>query len=155
MNIIDKPELNKGEKGFVFSLDLAIAFIAMLLMLSLMLSQLEILKNNKIADVERVELQRNAFFAIDSMTKNRDEERPLLGLASYDAEKHRVLSNEIDTVLLKNAKSVLFEKFFISSISVGNIKKVFEEPGKKCISVDRLVFANGNKELLEAVVCEK
>jgi len=155
MNITDKHDLNQSGRGFVFSLDLAIAFIAMLLMLSLMLSQLEILKNKEIENIERIELQRNAFFAIDSMTKNRDEERPLLGLALYDAEKHRVLSNEIDTVLLENAKPVLFENFFISSISAGKIEKLFEKSGQKCISVDRLVFMNGKKEMLEVVVCEK
>ncbi len=161
MNIIDEHYLNCKNKtdstckGFVFSLDLAIAFIAMLLMLSLMLSQLEILKNKEIENIERIELQRSAFFAIDSMIKNRDEERPLLGFALYDAEKHRVLSNEIDAILLKNTKPVLFENFFISSISVAKIEKVFEKPGKKCISVDRLVFVNRKKEILEVVVCEK
>ncbi len=155
MNITDKRGLNHEGRGFVFSLDLAIAFIAMLLMLSLMLSQLEILKNKEIENIERIELQRNAFFAIDSMTKNRDEERPLLGFVLYDVEKHRVLSNEIDTMLLENAKPVLFETFFISSVSVAEIKKVFEEPGQKCISVDRFVFVNKKKEILEAVVCEK
>ncbi len=155
MNIIDKRNQKQNQRGFVFSLDLAIAIIAMLLMLSLMLSQLEILKNKEIENVERIELQRNAFFAIDSMTKNRDEERPLLGLALYDSEKHRVLSNEIDTILLKDAKPVLFKNFFISRISIGEIEKMFEEPGEKCISADRLVLVNGKKKLLEAVVCEK
>ena len=161
MGITDKRNLNQGSKtgiagkGFVFSLDLAIAFIAMLLMLSLMLSQLEILKNREIADIERVELQRNAFFAVDSMAKNRDLERPLLGLALYDKEKHRVLSNEIDTMLLEKAKPVLFESFFISSVSLGEIEKVFEEQGEKCIAASRLVLANEKKEMLEAVVCEK
>ena len=155
MNTTNKHYLNWKSKGFVFSLDLAIAFIAMLLMLSLMLSQLEILKDREIENVERIELQRTAFFTIDSMTKNRDEERPLLGLALYDAEKHRVLSNEIDTSLLKNSKPVLFENFFISSVSVAEIEKVFEEHGEKCISVDRIVLVNGKKEMLEVVVCEK
>jgi len=153
MNTINNH--NRKSRGFVFSLDLAIAFIAMLLMLSLMLSQLEILKDREIENVERIELQRTAFFTIDSMTKNRDEERPLLGLALYDAEKHRVLSNEIDTSLLKNSKPVLFENFFISSVSVAEIEKVFEEHGEKCISVDRIVLVNGKKEMLEVVVCEK
>ena len=146
---------NRKIWGFVFSLDLAIAFIAMLLMLSLMLSQLEILKDREIENVKKIELQRTAFFTIDSMTKNRDEERPLLGLALYDAEKHRVLSNEIDTSLLKNSKPVLFENFFISSVSVAEIEKVFEKQGEKCISVDRIVLVNGKKEMLEVVVCEK
>ena len=153
MNTTNKH--NRKSEGFVFSLDLAIAFIAMLLMLSLMLSQLEILKDREIENVKKIELQRTAFFTIDSMTKNRDEERPLFGLALYDAEKHRVLSNEIDTSLLKNSKPVLFENFFISSVSVAEIEKVFEEQGEKCISVDRLVLVNGKKEMLEVVVCEK
>jgi len=155
MNITDKHDSNQSGRGFVFSLDLAIAFIAMLLMLFLMLSQLEILKNKEIENIERIELQRNAFFAIDSMAKNRDEERPLLGLALYDVEKHRVLSNEIDTMLLENAKPVLFKNFFISSVSAGKIEKVFEKSKQKCISVNRLVFMNEKKEMLKVVVCEK
>jgi len=146
---------NQNSRGFVFSLDLAIAVIAMLLMLSLMLSQLEILKNREIADIERIELQRNAIFVIDSMAKNRDEEQPLLGMAMYDAEKHRVLSNEIDSILFENAEPVVFENFFVSSVSIGEIEKLFEEQGEKCISVDRIVLANEKKEMLEAVVCEK
>jgi hypothetical protein len=148
-----------GEFGFVFSLDLTIAVIAMLLMLSLMLAGFESEKNAEIELVKKNELQGKAIFVIDAMAKNRNEGQPLLGSAVYDRKRHRVLVNEIDAVLLGNAKQLASEKFFVKSVSlIGGAEEktvVFGGTGGQCVSLDRIVTANGNSAMLGVVLCEK
>ena len=147
-----------GETGFLFSLDLLLAFLAMLLMLSLMLMHWEAAKERETSALERLALQRQAIFLIDSMVKNSNEERPLLGSALFDEEKRRVLSNELDLALLAKSGQLHESEFFASSVSVssGGVEKRVElaQPGKNCIGLDRLVLIEGNLGKLGVVVCE-
>jgi len=124
-----------GENGFAFSLDLMIAFLALLLMLSLMLAQLDLLKGQAIESIEGIALQRKAIFLIDSMVKNRNEENPGLGSALFDAQKHRILQNELDPILLGRARAEI-------------------ESGENCLSLDRIVLVNGKLEKAGVRVCE-
>lgn len=145
-------------KGFAFSFDLAISVIAMFLMLSLMLASFEAAKEGEIARVKKIELQGKAVFLIDAMAKNRNLEQPLLGSAMYDAERHRVLTGEIDIVLLEKARQLESEKFFVKSVSLKGMQEktiVLGEEGKECISLDRIVLANGEKAMLGMILCEK
>jgi len=148
-----------GKQGFVFSLDLAIAFIAMLLMLSLMLSQISLATENELKPIEKIGMQRKAIFLVDAMVKNRNEEQPLLGSTVYDLERHRVLQNEIDFALLLKAKQLECQDFFVSRLSLASQENetiVFEKgQGKNCVSLDRLVNVNGKLGKVGVVVCEK
>ena len=103
MNIIDKHYLNHKNKtgsackGFVFSLDLAIAFIAMLLMLSLMLSQLEILKNEEIEN--EIEADR-----IYNLLKTSQSYKPGI------AERHLVFMKTVLREIVGRLRYVLAQK---------------------------------------------
>ena len=147
-----------GDYGFAFSFDLAISVIAMVLMLSLMLASFEAAKEKEITAVKKMELQSKAIFLLDAMAKNRNLEQPLLGSALYDRERHRVLTGEIDTGLLEKARQLESEEFFVKSVSLkGNEEKaiLFGGEGKECVSLDRIVLANGEKAMLGVVLCEK
>ncbi len=148
MRIID-------EAGFVFSFDLAIAFLAVLLMLSLMLAHFGFEKELALNSFEEISLQRKAVFLIDSMVKNRNERQPLLGAAVLDREKGRVLSNELDLSLLGQASGFRRESFFVSSVSVAGKNFLFEGAGENCMGLDRLVLVQGSFEKLLVVACEQ
>lgn len=144
-----------GRAGFVFSFDLAVAFLAALLMLSLMLAHFGHERNEILGMFGDVVLQRKSVFLADAMVKNRDEEQPLLGSAVFDAEKHRVLSNEIDPALLESAKGFRQGSFFVSSVSLAGQALSFEERRGNCISLDRIVLVQGKQERLVVVACEE
>lgn len=148
-----------GENGFLFSLDVVVAFLAMLLMLSLMLQHLEMAKEQQLGWTQRFALQRNAVMLIDSMVKNRDEKQPLLGSALYDEKKHRVLSNQLDLHMFPKAGQLPSELFFVSRLSLkaGSQEKtvLFQTGRKNCVSLDRIVLVSGKIGKVEAVVCEK
>lgn len=154
-----KRKAGFGRGGFIFSLDLAIAALALIMMSFLMLSHLNFEKEQMLQESERIGLERKAIFLIDAMAKNRNEENPLAGSALLDLEKKRVVQNEIDEELFLRAGQLQDETFFVSSISLdfGNAKekRFFEKESRKCLALDRLVSANGNIARLEAVVCEK
>lgn len=144
-----------GKAGFAFSLDLMVAFIAMLLMLSLMVMQFQLTKEEQLASVERLSLQERAVFLIDSIVKNRNEQQPLLGSAVYDGEKHRILQNELDPEMMFSAREANLGKVSVSSISLAGKTLVFSPAEERdCIALDRIVLVNGIAGKLEAVVCE-
>jgi hypothetical protein len=144
-----------GKAGFVFSFDLAIAFIAMLLMLSLMLAHFGFGKEQALETFGEISLQRKAVFLIDSMVKNRDEKQPLLGSAVFDGKKRRVLQNGLDLELLEKAGGFRRGTFFVSQVSVSGQRLFFEESGERCLTLDRLVLVQGSLEKLVVVACEK
>lgn len=145
-------------KGFAFSVDLATAFIAMLLMLSLMLNQAESIKEANAKGLEKLSLQERAVFTADAMVKNRDKKNPLAGTALEDREKHRVLQNEIDLQLLQKAKPGPAGDYTVNRLSIATGQKVREifstEQGKNCIGLDRIALAEGEIAKLEVTVCE-
>jgi hypothetical protein len=143
-----------GRTGFAFSLDLTVAFVAMLLMLSLMFTQLNLVKEEQLAGLEKLSLQERAIFLIDSMVKNRNLQQPFLGSALYDPEKHRILQNQLDPEILLNAREADFGKFSVSRPSfTGN--RVVSAGARNCISLDRIVLIEGMVSKVEVTVCEK
>lgn len=147
-------------RGFIFSIDLAVSFIAMLLMALLILMHASVLKEQQVESINKFDLQRNAIFLADSLVKNNDAAQPLLGSALFDPEKHRVLSNSLDSVLLSRAAQFEKENFFVNRLSFkdefGVEQVIFEgTAGKNCLALDRLVLLNGRKGLLAVSVCEK
>ncbi len=153
MNTIDN-------RGFIFSIDLAVSFIAMLLMVLLILMHASVLKEQQVELINKFDLQRNAIFLVDSLVKNNDAGQPLLGSALFDAEKHRVLSNNLDSFLLGSAAQFEKDGFFVSRVSFKDefgIEQVFFKgtAGSNCLALDRVVLLNGAKGLLAVNVCEK
>ena len=128
-----------GKKGFAFSIDLATAFIAMLLMLSLMLTQLNSLKENRLAALEKISLEERAIFIADTIVKNRSENQPLDGSALYDEEKHRVLQNQVDLDMLLKAKPKQAGNYTVSRLSItsgGKKQEIFSEAGEKTLQAE-------------------
>ncbi|MDP2973802.1 MAG: hypothetical protein Q8N60_02010 [Candidatus Diapherotrites archaeon] len=157
MNTIGKP---LGERGFIFSIDLTVSFIAMLLMVLLILMHASVLKDQQVESINKFDLQRNAIFLADSLVKNNDAAQPLLGSALFDAEKHRVLSNQLDEALLLNATRFEKDGFFVNRLSFKDefgIEQAFFDglQGSNCLALDRVVLLNGVKGLLAVTVCEK
>jgi len=66
-----------------------LAFLAVLLMLSLMVSQLGLSKEKEISKFEKFEFYRTGLFLSDTIVKNRAREA-LLGSAFFDSEKGSV-----------------------------------------------------------------
>jgi len=147
-----------GEQGFVFSLDLVVAVIAMLLMLSLMVNRLDMAKDTQIEGLTKVSLERKALFLLDTIVKNNYPERPLLGSARFDQEKHRAMANDLDLEMLQMAKNPDAEKFFVSRLSVrtrtGKREILPEKGGKNCVSLDRIALVQEEIGKLEVTVCE-
>ena len=147
-----------GKQGFVFSMDLAIAFVALLLISSLMIVHLNSAKEQRLLNIERISLQRKAIFLADSIVKNRNEENGCLGSAFFDGERHRILSNEIDLGLLSKAVPIEGENFFVAglSYSIGKSKTVlWEQSFGNCVSVDRIVLIEGKTGNVRVKVCER
>lgn len=148
-----------NRQGFVFSLDLLIAFLAVLLMLSLMVSQLELSKEKELAQIEKFAFYRTGLFLSDTLVKNRDGQNALLGSAFFDFEKQRVEQNALDWEFLEKGKGISIGKFFVSRVSLHNgnaaLVKEFEKKQEPCISIDRLVFIENSLRKLEVLVCER
>lgn len=146
-------------KGFIFSFDLAIAFIALLLMLSLILTHTSSAVKKQETRLKDFELTKNAAFTADSLVKNSNEEKPLFGAAGFNTEKHRVESNSIDMAMLASAKQASTGKFAVTKLSFrnkgsGTEQIVFEDSqGNNCVAISRFVLVNGKKGLVEATVC--
>ncbi|MCX6798667.1 MAG: hypothetical protein NTW59_01050 [Candidatus Diapherotrites archaeon] len=151
-----------ARKGFIFSLDLAIALITVLLMLNLALLHFNEEKESLLAGAKKSELQKNALLLADSLVKNNNAENPLLGAAFFDNEKHRVLSNVVQKELLREAQADSFGGWHAQALSLktknGAEETFFAEEkqaGKDCVAVERFVIAGTEKALLRVAACEE
>ena len=149
-----------GRRGFLFSFDLVIAFIAVLAMFYLILLNYSAFAEGAAQAGRDYALQKNALFLLDGIVKNSSAGNPMLGAAKFDAEKRRALSNELDLVKAGNFRQIENTEFRVREISLhfkdGAVETLFEENagGGDCVSLDRFVLAGGRKALLRAVVCD-
>jgi len=151
----------RGRKGFIFSLDLAIALVTVLLMLNLALLHFSALGQSLVAGEKKFELQKNALLLADSLVKNSDSGQPLLGAAVFDAERHRALGNTVRKEFLRAAKPASLGNFRVKALSLreksGKEETFFSEEnqGENCVAAERFVVADGEKALLRVVACEE
>ncbi len=147
------------DRGFVFSIDLVVSFLSMLLMVYLLLLHIGLREEREAEALNRLAFQRNAIFLTDSLVKNNNPEQALLGSASLDEKRHRVLSNQLDREMLLAATGFENEGFFVSRLSFelfGKERIVFEEnQGNECIALDRVVLIEGARGKIRVVLCEK
>ncbi len=150
-----------GNRGFVFSFDLAIAFIAVLLMLSLALMQSSHAAKEQAAALGEFASMQKTVFLLDSMVKNSNAAEPLLGSAIFNPETRRVESNVLDPRLLLSAKGikdkgVLVSRVAFKAMSSGAEQTVFEEhtASRSCFALSRFVLIGGEKAVLEMKACE-
>ncbi len=147
-----------GEQGLLFSMDLLCTFFGICL---IALVSMQCIHNSIEANAEQLrgfELEKNTIMLLDIMVKNRNEQNPALGAAVFNAEKHRVEENKIDTALLKQANPLVAKNVLLKKISLqfkdGEKKTILETAsGKNCLAITRMVLVEGKKALLEGVVC--
>lgn len=117
--------------------------------------------NQTVQSFDSLELQRNAFFLTESLIKNRNETLPQYGSAVFSAEKHRVLSHQLDLGLLnqipagqeRDNQPVFFKKIEVEP-SNGPRQTVFDlERGQNCLSMERFVVWQNQKTVLRTTVC--
>lgn len=148
-------------KGFAFSMDVLLASLLIFVMLFLITHSFNARNAHSLGNIENFSLQKNALFLLDSMLKNRNAENALIGAALFDAEKHRVKSNEIDYEKLKSAAQIESDEFFVHDILLewynGMEERIFSDSGEavNCIGVERVALVEGKKALVRLVLCEK
>ena len=149
-----------GNRGFVFSFDLVIAFTAMLLMVSLVLMHSDSAARGQETALRRFASMQKMVFLMDSLVKNNDRENALLGSAVFNAELHRVESNILSSELLSAAKEREGSELSVSRIAFKTLgaeaeQIVFEQEavGKNCLALDRFVLIDGKKALVEVRAC--
>ena len=146
-------------KGFVLSLDLAFATIALLLMLFLIASAGASKSRAELATARMFGLEKNAFFIADSILKNSSD-NALLGAALFDKERRSVKSGELNSAMFRNAVGLNQGEFFVKSVLVkGNsVKRTLflqDLPAGDCIAVERFAIVDKEKAILEVAVCER
>lgn len=104
------------------------------------------------------ELEKNTIMLLDAIVKNRNTEKPALGAAVFNTEKHRVEENKIDVALLKQANPLVAKNVLLKKVSLyfkdGEKKTIIETSGgENCLAASRMVLVEGKKALLEGVVC--
>lgn len=147
-----------NEKGLWFSLDLIIALITILLIITIMLNRINTSTETLTEEINKIELQRNTIFIIDSLTKNRNLENPLLGSATLNEEKKRVMQNSLDPKLIKQAKPIETDKFFTAKLAIKTNEEriIFQKKQKgNCITLDRTITISNRTGKVEVTACEK
>ena len=147
-------------RGFLFSMDTAIACIIALGMLLIIISAGAQSINAEIKSEKEFALWKNIVFVSDSIVKNNIPGQSMFGSAVFDSEKHRVKSNEIDPALLGDVSGFSNPEFKLKKI-----KLVFEEheetffetqvSSKNCLVIERLVLVQGKKALLALEGCSE
>ncbi len=145
--------------GFIFSLDLSFAALAILLMLFMLMSYYGTRIGNEANAVKGFSMQKTALFIADSLVKNRSE-NSLLGSAVFDTEGKRVKSGDLDLAALRLARPIESKDFVVSklSVAINGVEEIIfaqEINGVNCISVERIVMAEGHKAVVAVKVCEK
>jgi len=148
-------------KGLIFSLDVVIAAMILLLSLSLLFFSLDAFAWENIRQARQTEHELFALALSEIIVKNRNEETPWNGAAYFDDAKKRVEQNVLDPNLLRKIETQKAGKYFLSAVykrtALGK-EYYFEEETENCLVVERFVVMKGlieEKAVLGVVVCEK
>jgi len=142
-----------NEKGMIFSLDFAIAFILLLAILVIFVLFTYNSMTEKRLELEEYSLQRKRVMLLDSLVKRKPE----IGLAGQDFLKRRVQEHRLFGSVEQRE---LFTQIGLTELTVEcdfSTHDLFkaEEIGKKCDVLERLVFYNNQKCKLKAKYCDE
>lgn len=142
-------------KGFMFTIDLQVAFLLVLFMLflSVLTSFYMIQKEKEL--LEEFERERNAIMLADFLVKRGHDQN---GLAKLDTERGIVLENEIDAEkIVSNIKSL---ESFLRSKDVAELylgaDLLFKNNSLTCeksVAIERGVITKGDFAILKVVIC--
>ena len=147
---------NNSEKGFFFTTDVIVAFVIVLF--SLLVFSLSLSNNFNLKTQNEIDkfLEEKTIFLADAFIKNYNEKNSMTGACFFDEEKRRVRSNEINSALFSNIKSLNLETFFVKEIKIINSSKIIylaNKNSKKCLSVRRMALVDGIKRIIEFRGC--
>ncbi|MEI7961756.1 MAG: hypothetical protein WCI04_05465 [archaeon] len=142
----------------IFSLDAAISFVIMLMCTLVFASVLAGNITQSKENIESFELEEKALMIADSLVKNYDQNNTTLGACIIDADKKRVLTNQISLANLLLAKKLIFEGIFVESITVKtkNLNKTIKLENSNfetCISAKRFALIDGESATVEVKTC--
>lgn len=145
----------KSSKGLVFTSDLMIAFLAMLIMLMISLVFASQTLEKEKSFFEQNQAEKKALILLDHLIKNSSDQN---GLAVFDNNKNRVLENMIEAGKLETVNEKwrpLGFELFLQSFEEGFSS--ISAPEKACLVFRRPVTVHGTEEkmFLGVKACEK
>jgi len=157
VHIIDK------EKGFVFCIDVSVAFIIVLVLGFISLAAIFYLVEIRAENFKRFEQEKNAALFVDSLIKRGSDQN---GLAKVDFQRKCVLENEIESAALganiEKLKEHLVENNVVEIIIKGNSEgpiykndKITKGDCKGIISVERGISIDGAFKIMRVVFCNE
>lgn len=153
--------IDKKAKGFVFCIDVSVAFIIVLVLAFVSLSATFYLVEIRAENFKHFEQEKNALLLVDSLIKRGVDQN---GLAKVDFSRKCVMENEVESATLSAAIEKLKEHLVRNNVEEITIKGDDEEPvfkndkivNKDCaqiISVERGISVDGNFKIMQAVFC--
>jgi len=144
------------DKGIIFATDAVIAFIVVLITLMVFSIMLGSESQSLASSSKDYFLEQKTLAVADALVKNSYKEGEI-GLCIFDAEKKRVLSNEINSVNIYKLAKIEQDNFFLKSISFSSPKRkekrIFEKKEGECIVAKRFVLIDGEKGMLFVEGC--
>ncbi|MDO8624813.1 MAG: hypothetical protein Q7R47_01925 [Candidatus Diapherotrites archaeon] len=149
-----------AERGFLWTTDLAFAGLLCLATLVLVFTYAA---NQYARQTDRLSgeyTRQTAQDIAESFLKNRNTDNPLLGACARDDALHRVLSNQLDPVLLhqitpKNRSG----DFYIAAIRLEYFNRdpeiILDTPRtQNCQTIPRIVLIDNQKTILQLTICQ-
>ncbi|MCD6246996.1 MAG: hypothetical protein J7J87_00995 [Candidatus Diapherotrites archaeon] len=150
------------EKGFVFCMDVSVAFIIVLILAFISLAAIFYLVEIRAENFKCFEQEKNAMLFVDSLIKRSSDQN---GLAKVDFQRRSVLENEIESATLSANIEKLEERLVKNNVIEIIIKGSSEEPifkndkiaKKDCkhiISIERGISIDGDFKVMRVVFCD-
>ncbi|MBS3061168.1 MAG: hypothetical protein J4215_01135 [Candidatus Diapherotrites archaeon] len=148
------------DRGMIQSFDLLFCVLVALMTMHFFLLFLQFQLHGIEENQANWKQTRIAHAVLDSLVKNHNPDQPVLGSARLDTERHRVISNEIDPVLLNriafrpNGMSFTVRQLAIRFFDGQTQFLIAEQtPQKDCRPVERVITIHGKKGILFAEIC--
>lgn len=153
--------IGKNARGFIFCIDVSIAFIIVLILTFISLGTIFYLAEIRAENLKHFEQEKNAVFLIDSLIKSGVDQN---GLAKVDFSRKCVMENEVEGATLSTTIEKLKEQLVRNNVKEITIKGYGKEPVfknnkitykdcKRIISVERGISIEGNFKIMRAVFC--
>ena len=151
------------ENGFVFCMDVILAFIIVLALAFISLAAIFYLVEFRVENFKRFEQEKNAVLFVDSLIKRGSDQN---GLAKVDFQRRSVLENEIESAALSANIEKLKEQLVKNNVAEIIIKgsseesifkndKIAKGDCKGIISVERGISIDGDFKIVRVVFCNE
>jgi len=142
------------DKGIMFSLDFAIAFLLILVIMLVSVAAIHLTENDELNELKERSLQEDRVMLMDALVK-RPSDGNLSGLALFDSGKRRVKENIVAGTEPSGRGEL--ERFGLRELwlECSARKKLFEskQEESECVVLVRMVFSGAEKCLLKGKFC--